>query len=62
MQRGVAVIPKSVKKERMKENFNVFDSSLPEDEMHQIEVMDTVQSPFFSHYDPHTVEWFMSLV
>ncbi len=40
----------------------MFDSSLPEDEMHQIEVMDTVQSPFFfSHYDPHTVEWFMSL-
>lgn len=62
VQSGVAVIPKSVKKERMKENFNVFDFSLSEDEMHQIEALDTAQSLFFSHYDPHTVEWFMSLI
>ncbi len=62
VQSGVAVIPKSVKKERMKENFKVFDFSLSEDEMHQIEALDTAQSLFFSHYDPHTVEWFMSLV
>lgn len=62
VQSSVAVIPKSVKKERMKENFNVFDFSLSEDEMHQIEALDTAQSLFFSHYDPHTVEWFMSLV
>ena len=62
VQSGVAVIPKSVKKERMKENFNVFDFSLSEDEMHQIEALDTAQSLFFSHYDPHTEEWFMSLV
>ena len=62
VQSGVAVIPKSVKKERMKENFNVFDFSLSEDEMHQIEALDTAQSLFFSHYDPHTVEWFMSRV
>ena len=62
VQSGVAVIPKSVKKERMKENFNVFDFSLSEDEMHQIEALDTAQSLFFSHYDPRTVEWFMSLV
>ena len=62
VQSGVAVIPKSVKKERMKENFNVFDFSLSEDEMHQIEALDTAQSLFFSHYDPHKVEWFMSLV
>lgn len=62
VQSGVAVIPKSVKKEHMKENFNVFDFSLSEDEMHQIEALDTAQSLFFSHYDPHTVEWFMSLV
>ena len=62
VQSGVAVIPKSVKKERMKENFNVFDFSLSEDEMHQIEALDTAQSLFFSHYDRHTVEWFMSIV
>ena len=62
VQSGVAVIPKSVKKERMKENFNVFDFSLSEDEMHQIEALDTAQSLFFSHYDPPTLDWFMSLL
>lgn len=62
VQSGVAAIPKSVKKERMKENLDVFDFSLSEEDMHRIEAMDTAQSLFFSHYDPHTVEWFMSLV
>lgn len=62
VQSGVAAIPKSVKKERMKENLDVFDFSLSEEDMHRIEAMDTAQSLFFSHYDPHTVEWFMSRV
>lgn len=62
VQSGVAAIPKSVKKERMKENLDVFDFLLSEEDMHRIEAMDTAQSLFFSHYDPHTVEWFMSLV
>lgn len=60
IQSGVVVIPKSVRKERMQENFDVFDFALSEEEMGQIEALDTAQSLFFSHYDPNTVEWFMS--
>lgn len=62
LQSGVVVIPKSVRKERMEENFHVFDFTLTDDEMHRIETLDTGKSLFFSHQDPETVEWFMSLV
>ena len=40
VQRGVAVIPKSVKKERIIENFNIWDFALTEDEMEQIVQLD----------------------
>ncbi len=60
IQSGVVVIPKSVHKERMKENLNIFDFELSAEEMKQIECLDTEKSLFFSHYDPDTVEWFMS--
>lgn len=60
IQNGVVVIPKSVHKNRMEENFNVFDFILTEEEMKRIEALDTGESLFFSHYDPETVEWFMS--
>jgi 2,5-diketo-D-gluconate reductase A len=46
----------------MQENFNVFDFSLTDEEMKQIEALDTGESLFFSHYSPETVEWFMSIV
>ena len=46
----------------MEENFNIFDFSLNDEEMKEIEALDTGNSLFFSHYDPATVEWFMSLV
>ena len=62
IQSGVVVIPKSVHKERMKENFNVFDFTLNRDEMASLEALDTGNSLFFSHHDPKTVEWFMSIV
>ena len=58
----VVVIPKSTHKERMKENFEVFDFALTDQEMAEIRALDTQQSLFFSHQDPKTVEWFMSLV
>ena len=46
----------------MEQNFNLFDFSLSEDEMAKIEALDGGESLFFSHYDPKTVEWFMTLV
>ena len=62
VQSGVVIIPKSVHEERMKENFDIFDFTLTDDEMKRIEALDTGKSLFFSHHDPETVKWFMSIV
>lgn len=62
MQSDVVLIPKSTHKNRMEENFNIFDFSLTTEEMKQIEALDTGESLFFSHYDPQIVEWFMTMV
>ncbi len=62
LQSGSVIIPKSVHDERMKENFNIFDFELTTEEMKQLEALDTGKSLFFSHHDPETVEWFMSIV
>ena len=62
IQSGVVVIPKSTHKERMEENFNVFDFELTADEMAKVEALDGGESLFFSHHDPKTVEWFMTIV
>ena len=62
LQSDVVLIPKSVRKERMKENIDVFDFELTNEEMVRIEALDGGKSLFFSHYDPETVEWFMSFV
>ena len=62
IQRCVIIIPKSVHKERMIENMNIFDFSLDEDDMKQIAQMDTATSAFFSHQDPAMVEWFVKMV
>ncbi|WNS45250.1 aldo/keto reductase [Paenibacillus sp. MMS20-IR301] len=56
IQRGVVVIPKTVSKDRMEINFNVFDFVLSAADMEQITALDTGESVFFSHYDPQTVE------
>jgi len=55
-QRGVVVIPKSVHKERIIENFNIFDFELSQDDMGKIATLDTKQSLFFSHNDPEIVK------
>lgn len=60
LQSDVVVIPKSVKKERMAQNFDVFSFELTQDEMARISALDSGSSLFFSHYDPDTVEWFMT--
>ena len=56
-QQGIVVIPKSVKKERMVENFNIFDFNLSAEDMEQIKTLDTNQSLFFDHRDPNMVKW-----
>jgi 2,5-diketo-D-gluconate reductase A len=57
IQRGVIAIPKSVHKERIIENFKIFDFELRQDDMDQIATLDTKESLFFSHRDPEMVKW-----
>lgn len=56
-QRGIIAIPKSVRKERMKENFDVFTFELSETEMQTIQTLDNKTSLFFDHRDPNMVKW-----
>lgn len=57
IQRGVIVIPKSVRPERMAENIDVFDFRLAPEDMNLIATLDTERSCFLSHRDPETVKW-----
>ena len=57
IQRGVVVIPKSVRPERMAENIDVFDFHLAPEDMALIATLDTRRSCFLSHRDPETVKW-----
>lgn len=62
IQRDIVVLAKSVKKERMEENINIFDFELSEDEMTTISKMDKNESSFFNHSDPESVEYLANLV
>jgi 2,5-diketo-D-gluconate reductase A len=55
--RGVVAIPKSVRKERMEENFNSLDFMLSSEDMEAIKTLDTRTSSFFDHRDPAMVKW-----
>lgn len=61
IQSDVVVIPKTTHKERMVENFNVFDFALTPDDINAIIALDEGESAFFSHYDPQTVEFLTGL-
>ncbi|RAJ82300.1 diketogulonate reductase-like aldo/keto reductase [Chitinophaga dinghuensis] len=56
-QRNVIAIPKSVRKERMAENFNIFDFELTPEDLKAIEALNTNLSLFFDHRDPEMVKW-----
>ncbi len=62
IQRGVVALAKSVRKERMAENLEIFDFSLSVEDMSLIASLDREQSLFFSHADPKMVDWFDSMV
>lgn len=56
-QRGIVAIPKSVRKERIEENFNSLDFELRTEDMEAIKTLDTKTTSFFDHRDPAMVKW-----
>ncbi len=61
-QRDVIALAKSVRVERMKENFEIFDFSLTAEDMATIAGLDNKESLFFDHRTPEMVEWFLNIV
>ncbi|WP_322508183.1 aldo/keto reductase [Anaerolinea sp.] len=57
VQRGIIALAKTTRKERMLENFNVFDFELSEEDMTAITALDTKTSSFFDHRNPEMVKW-----
>jgi diketogulonate reductase-like aldo/keto reductase len=60
MQKDVVVIPKSTHRNRMEENFNVFDFELTDDDLAAFQALDDGSFPrIFDHYDPNVVQWLL---
>lgn len=62
IQRGIVVIPKSVHIDRMKQNFDVFDFNLSDDDMNIIVGLDQNKPLFRNQQDPVDVKWFVEVV
>ena len=59
IQRGVIIIPKSTHVERMRQNLDIFDFALSDEDMAAIAALDTDKSLFFDHHDAETTRMFM---
>lgn len=62
IQQGIAIIPKSVHRDRMVQNLDILDFELCSDDMRDIMALDQEQSLFLSHYDPAAVKMLIDLV
>ena len=61
VQRGVVVIPKSTHKERMEQNFDIWDFALSNEDMEKITALDMGHSEIVNHYDPKFVKMLHSM-
>ena len=61
LQRGVVVIPKTVHEDRMRQNFEVFDFTLSEEDMEKIRAMDIGHSEIVDHFDPEWIKMLHSM-
>lgn len=61
VQRGVAVIPKSIHKERMEQNMDIWNFALAEEDMKEIAKLDIGHSEIVNHYDPAFVKMLHSM-
>ncbi len=57
IQRSIVTLAKSIRRERMEENLDIFDFELSAEDMRQIATLDTGKSSIINHYDPKIVEW-----
>ena len=60
IQEGVVIIPKSTHKERIEQNFNIFDFELNNDDMNKIRSLDMGESLFIDHFSADTVEYLVN--
>lgn len=62
VQKGVAIVPKTVNKKRMIENISIFDFKLNDDDMTNLLGLDTGTTSFFSHEDPDQAERLINMI